>query len=74
MRGNQLPLSLKVLNRYYMQESNIEKPRKRSLTDITLGWLAERLRKAEKIKADIQSGAYQIDSQKIASAILNEKD
>lgn len=56
------------------QENVNEKPRKRSLTEVTLGWIAERMRKAEKIKADLKSGSYQVDSKKIASAILNEQD
>ena len=54
--------------------SNEQKLKKRSLTDLTLGWLAERLRKAEKIKEQVKSGAYQIDSSKVASAIVNKED
>lgn len=46
-------------------------PRKRSLTEITLGWLAERMRKAETIKAQLENGKYKIDSDKIANAIAN---
>ena len=56
------------------QNSNADKPRKRSLTEVTLGWIAERIRKTEKIKAELQTGAYKVDSQKVASAILNEND
>ena len=49
------------------------KPRKRSLTSITLGWIAERLRKAELIKQQVEDGTYNVDSEKVAAAIANEK-
>ena len=48
------------------------KKRKRGLTSITLGWIAERLRKAEKIKEQVNSGSYELDSNKVAASILNE--
>ena len=54
-------------------ENSEKTPRKRSLTEITLGWLAERIRKAEKIKAEIASGTYKVESAKIASAIVNDE-
>jgi anti-sigma28 factor (negative regulator of flagellin synthesis) len=57
-----------------MENCNSEKPRKRSLTEVTLGWLAERLRKTEKIKAELEKGNYKVDTEKVASAILNEPD
>ena len=46
-------------------------PRKRSLTEITLGWIAERVRRAETIKAQLDTGSYKVDSNKIANAIAN---
>jgi len=49
-------------------------PRKRSLTSVTLGWIAERVRKAEKIKEAIASGTYKVDPDKVARSILNEDD
>lgn len=55
-------------------DNNNQQPRKRSLTEITLGWLAERVRKAEKIKAEVAKGSYEIDSKKVASAIINKPD
>lgn len=55
-------------------QNNSEKPRKRSLTELTLGWLAERMRKAEKIKTQIQNGSYQVDNDKVASAIINKPE
>lgn len=47
--------------------------KRRSLTSITLGWIAQRLRKAEKIRSDIESGHYQVDTEKVAAALLNEE-
>lgn len=48
-------------------------PRRRSVTSVALGWLAERMRRTEKIKEQIQSGTYQVDPQRVASAILEPK-
>jgi len=45
--------------------------RKRSMTSLALKWIAERIRKAELIKQAVQSGSYQVDSQKIAVSLLN---
>ena len=47
-------------------------PKKRSLTSVTLGWIAEKVRKAEQIKAQVQSGTYKISSEKVAAAIIND--
>jgi anti-sigma28 factor (negative regulator of flagellin synthesis) len=44
---------------------------KRSPTLLKLGWLAERLRKAERIKAQVEAGTYHVDSADVAKAILN---
>jgi anti-sigma28 factor (negative regulator of flagellin synthesis) len=52
-------------------QNNEQKPsRKRGLTSVTLQWLAEKLRRAEKIKDALDRGTYQIDSSKVAKAIL----
>jgi anti-sigma28 factor (negative regulator of flagellin synthesis) len=53
------------------ETSNPEsKPRKRGLTSVMLGWLAERMRRAENIKLQIESGTYQVDSEKIAASLV----
>lgn len=45
--------------------------RKRSLTSVALQWVAEKLRRTERIKEELQRGTYQVDSNKIAQAILD---
>ena len=54
-------------------DSNQEKKqeRKRSLTEVTLQWLAEKFRRTERIKEELKSGTYHVDSNKVAEAILN---
>jgi hypothetical protein len=44
---------------------------KRSPTLLKLGWLAERLRKAERIKAQVAAGSYHVDSESVARKMLN---
>lgn len=46
--------------------------RKRSVTSLTLGWLAEKIRRTQDLKERVASGKYQIDSEKVAAAIINE--
>lgn len=52
---------------------NGKKGRRRGLTSVTLGWIADRMRRSEKIKKEIEEGKYQVDSSKIAAAIVNDK-
>ena len=54
-------------------ENDIDKPRKRSLTELTLGWIAERLRKSQELKDAIQSGKYEVDSKKVAEKFVNDE-
>lgn len=48
-------------------------PRKRSLTSITLGWIADRIKRTEQIKKKLADGEYKVESEKIAASILNEQ-
>jgi anti-sigma28 factor (negative regulator of flagellin synthesis) len=57
-----------------MNDENNNQPkqgRKRGLTSVALQWLAEKMRRTERIKEELQRGTYQVDSSKIAEAILN---
>ncbi len=57
-----------------MEESNNGKtPRKRSLTELTLSWIAERLRKKEEIREKLENGTLEVQSDKIARAILSDE-
>ena len=56
-----------------MSENNSNKspsPRKRSLTAMTLTWLAERARKAERVKDAVAKGEYRVDSRDLARSIV----
>lgn len=57
---------------FYMDNENSsnQKPKKRSLTELTLGWLAERLRRSDEIKEAVKNGTYEVDSEKLASKIV----
>jgi hypothetical protein len=44
--------------------------RRRGLTSMTLQWLADKLRRADKIKEELSRGTYQVDSAKVAKAII----
>lgn len=52
--------------------NNQQKPgRKRGLTSVALQWIADKMRRTERIKEELQRGTYQVDSSKVAEAILN---
>lgn len=51
-----------------------QQPRKRSVTSLTLGWIADRLRKAESLKERVNSGEYCVDSAQIARSLMNDDD
>ncbi|RIL10274.1 MAG: hypothetical protein DCC75_04725 [Proteobacteria bacterium] len=53
------------------QNDPAKPPRKRGMTSLMLGWLAEKLRRAEQLKTDIDTGKYKVDSEKIAKSMLN---
>lgn len=45
-------------------------PRRKGLTSLTLQWLADKLRRTDKIKEELSQGTYEIDSSKVAKAII----
>lgn len=55
------------------ESANSPKPRKRSLTSVTLQWLAERMRRSERIKDALERGTYTVDSEKVAKSLVNEE-
>jgi|GEM_PF-1185237 len=46
---------------------------KRSVTSLTLGWIAERLRRAERVKKEVEDGSYKVNSNAVAQAIVGVK-
>jgi anti-sigma28 factor (negative regulator of flagellin synthesis) len=59
-----------------MSENNdLKQARKKGITSLTLQWIAEKLRRTNKIKEELSNGTYQVDSSKVAKAIVtaNEK-
>jgi anti-sigma28 factor (negative regulator of flagellin synthesis) len=54
-----------------MSETNEQKPpRRKGITSLTLQWIAEKLRRTTKIKEELSNGTYQVDSSKVAKAIV----
>ena len=56
----------------FNSKSGEQKPKHRSATSITLGWLAEKLRHTEKVKEQVKSGTYRVDSSALARSLLNK--
>jgi len=52
-------------------ESMKPQQRRRGLTSVTLHWIAEKVRRAQQIKDELQRGTYEVDSNKVAKAILS---
>jgi hypothetical protein len=46
-------------------------PRRKGLTSLTLQWLADKLRRTDKIKEELSRGTYEVDSSKVAKAIIS---
>ena len=45
--------------------------RRKGLTSLTLQWIADKLRRADKIKDELSRGAYKFDSSKVAQALVS---
>ena len=54
-----------------MDSSDVKPPRKRSLTSMTLGWIAERISRAERIKEQVNSGTYKVDPERVAQSMVD---
>lgn len=53
-------------------KEDINPPKKRSLTSLSLQWLAERMRKAERIKAELAAGEYRVSSTDVAESLVSD--
>ena len=53
-------------------ESENKKDPIRSMTSLSLDWLARRLRKARNIKERLENGKYMVDNVQVAKSILDE--
>jgi anti-sigma28 factor (negative regulator of flagellin synthesis) len=45
-------------------------PRRKGLTSLTLQWLADKLRRTDKIREELSQGRYEVDSSKVAQAMM----
>lgn len=57
-----------------IEESPAKPKRKRSLTEVSLKWLADRVKRAEEIKQKLERGEYSINSDRVAASLLNRPD
>jgi len=46
--------------------------RKRSVTSLSLEWIAKKMRKANSIKNRLNEGTYQVQPDQVAKTILNQ--
>ena len=51
--------------------NNQKAPRRRGLTSLTLEWFAEKFKRANRVKEELQKGTYAVDSEKLAQALLS---
>ena len=56
---------------FEIQHKSSFSPRKRALTTLKLQWVAERMRKYERIRKAIAEGNYRVDSHDVAKSILS---
>lgn len=53
--------------------SNEYRSKFRSATQLSLDWLAKRLRRANSIKQQLDNDQYHVDAAQVAKSILNEE-
>jgi hypothetical protein len=64
-----------VLSGVFMSHGDNEQPkRKRGFTSVALQWIAERLRRSDQIKTELQEGKYQVDTTKVAEALVSHEE
>ena len=54
----------------FEQEQATPSVRRRSPTLLKMQWLAERVRKCERIRKQVEAGTYEVDSQVVAKSLL----
>lgn len=47
-------------------------PRKRSVTSLSLEWIAKKMRRANSIKNRLNDGTYQVQPDQVAKTMLNQ--
>ena len=55
-----------------VDEKQARRPRKATL--LNLQWIRERILKTEELKESVDSDAYQVDSQKLAKALMGSEE
>ena len=63
---------IKISQECFVEPSE-SRPRKRSLTSVTLGWIAERIARADRIKKAVDEGNYKTNPEEIASSIIGKE-
>ena len=53
-----------------LPEYDHKSPRPRSATELNLSWIAERVRKSEALKREIEEESYQVDSLALARSLF----
>ena len=64
---------LEELNANQLAGEEERKGRRRSPTLLKMQWLAERVRKAERIRKQVQNGTYHADSKEVAKSLLGKE-
>jgi len=55
-----------------MEEQSKKPARARGVTSLTLQWISEKLKRSEEIKSGLESGAYKVDSERVAEALVSK--
>ncbi|MBL7661304.1 flagellar biosynthesis anti-sigma factor FlgM [bacterium] len=66
-------IALEISNEDAVSSEGIEVRRPRKATLLKLQWLAERIRKVERIKKELAEGTYAVSSEDVARSMLGLK-